>query len=95
MKERVADAVRPRKRAAQQKAISVDGIVADEQDENAADDESCDDSDQREKRSRANLLIYLCFVVALVAPGHQQSNLFHRRHLRIHFACNFPVVNYE
>src|SRR5688572_11934452 len=50
MKQRVPDSVRPRQGASQQESKSNDRIVADEQDENAADNESRDDSDQREKK---------------------------------------------
>ena len=45
VEERVANAVGPGERAAEQQTISSDRIVADEQDENAADDESRDNGD--------------------------------------------------
>ena len=48
VEERVADAVRPGERAADQQEIGLDRIVTDAGDENAADHEGREDGDERE-----------------------------------------------
>ena len=50
VEERVADAVRPGEGAADEQLVGLDGIVADEEDEDAADEKGRDHGDQREKQ---------------------------------------------
>ncbi len=52
IKERVANTDRPRKSAAEKQRISCNWIVANDQNQDSADDKSGDDGDQRETRVR-------------------------------------------
>ncbi len=109
VKECVADAVGPRERAAQQQPISDDRIVADEQYQNAADDESGHHGDQWEQKlTREFGHIGSCTQITqihqkilcnlwqiLMSSRHQQSNLFERRNFRIDFTGYPAFVNYQ
>jgi hypothetical protein len=57
--QRVADAVRPRERAADQQFVGLDRTVANDEDDNATDDESGDYGNEGNRISRSSFIRFL------------------------------------
>ena len=86
--QRVADAIGPPQRAADQQAVGLEGIVADRSDEHAADGESRDDSDDGKQQDHGRTAV-------MPLPPVINQPISSESLCRIHFAGDAAFMNHQ